>query len=214
MILNEINEIYDLIKKSLINKDSKPLVIGISGIGGSGKTSLMNELIENLKNEYKISQILFDGYHIERKYLSEDLLKVRGCLESFDIPKFKNDINKLFTHKNNYFPYFDHELKDPIFDKIYIDLDQCDIIFIEGLYIFMEQIDILKYLDLKIFLTIDINEAVKLVAERNFKAGISNSIEESYIKTINSDKKNAELIINEIEKSIISDLYLFNYIKK
>ncbi len=92
-----------------------------------------------------------DGYHLYRKDLDSEGIRRRGAPFTFDLAKFKKDISALKQNKEGKFPSFDHSLKDPIEDDIVITKND-KVIIMEGLYLFLKEMDIDELLDYKIFL--------------------------------------------------------------
>ena len=193
---------------NVISKTNKRIFIGISGIPGSGKTTFAS----SLKQKLNCKIIPLDGYHLYRNQLNDDQIFYRGRYDTFNMNKFKNDFISLYNNPNDnfYFPSFEHSIKDPIENNILITKDDNIIIF-EGLYLFISELNLSSYFDFKIFLVTDINESMKRVALRNYKSGISNTLEESIVRTEENDRKNANYVLNN---SDISDYtYLINYIE-
>ena len=153
--------------------------------------------------------IPLDGYHIKLKDLSEELITKRGCFDSFDLVQFKNDLSHLLNNNSGYFPSFDHNVKDPIDNDIYINLTNIDVLIIEGLYIFDNSLAISKLFSLKYFLNSDIDKAMDRVGNRNYKAGIFNSLDESINRANKIDRDNALYVLNN---SDMIGCELINYI--
>ncbi len=203
-----MDKIVETIKN---NMTTTPLILGVSGIPGSGKSSFSKELSINLLSLGIKSIILpLDGYHIRLKCLSKELLIKRGCFDSFDLQKFKNDLIKLLENKIGSFPSFDHSIKDPIEDDIIINLNNIDVLIIEGLYVFDNSLALSNLFTLKYFLISDIDKAMIRVGNRNFNAGIFNTLDESIERANLVDKDNA---IYVLENSDLKGCDTINYIK-
>lgn len=213
-----INKIIEKIQEKLKEKEEgERLFVAIAGIGGAGKTTLANELKSKMNNCQVVS---YDGYHIYRKDLTEEQLKYRGRFDTFNNNKFTMDFLSLKQQKqikeekikeifNFKFPSFDHSLKDPKEEDVIIE-ESTQIIIFEGLYLLIESLNIFNCFDVKVFVDSDLNEAMDRIVERNYKAGISNTKEESYQKTYDSDFKNAKFIVNnsKIDESTLVYKYI------
>lgn len=206
--LDNNNNIYD-------NDNFKTIKIGISGIPGSGKSTFSKIIIE-LINRYLPGKNLnpviipFDGFHKYKKELTEEQVKFRGRLDTFDIDSFKNKLIDLLNIVNEevYFPSFDHEVKDPKENDIIVTKNNKIIIF-EGLYLFTKQLDVSGFFDIKIFLQSNLKAAMNRVALRNFNAGISQKLEDSYNRVEFNDKVNALFVL---ENSDFCDALIINFI--
>ena len=206
--------IYEKIIEKIDLSKSEQIIIGISGTGGSGKTTICSIIKENLtKENISCAVVPMDGYHKYLSELSPNELLFRGCFDSFNIKKFTNDIRNLKINSEGKFPSFDHSIKDPKEDDIIVDKN-VKIVLIEGLYLFFEEVNILDIFDVGVYLTVDLEKSIELIAQRNYKAGISYSYEESLKKTINSDKLNSEAIIKNFEKvkDNIKNCVIINFI--
>ena len=106
-----------------------------------------------------------------------------------------------------YFPSFDHSIKDPIEFEI-VTSGETFYIF-DGLYLYLNELDIKKFFDLKIFLVSNIDKAMERVSKRNFKAGITRTYEESTHRTEISDKVNALYVLENSNLENINDEVLF-----
>jgi len=216
--------IIDLYKQTYLNQ---PIIIGISGIPGSGKSSLalsiqnsINDLLNNTNNSQDTSQEIcvilpMDGYHLYAKGLTSDQLKYRGRIDTFDLDRFNKDLinlshniksNNLITLK---FPNFDHKLKDPTDDGIQINLEINKIILVEGIYLYNEKVNQDEF-NLKLFIKSDIENSMNRVAKRSIEANICNNDEEALQRAFDNDLNNANYVL---KNSILDKYMLFvNYI--
>lgn len=225
--LNDILKYINILKLKTKN-EKKCLLIGISGIPGSGKTSLSNYLIDKLIKIYNLKGkvIPLDGYHIKLKNLNPLIKSRRGCIDSFDLEKFKKDMFKLSNCNNNNiysnnilkFPSFNHSLKDPIENNILIDLDTLDYLIIEGLYLYTDNNEHIKDIisnniyDLKLFINYNVEKCMERVIIRNFNSKVDNSLHtiEDYRNRINNnDRINSKYIIDYTNYMIV---YFIDYI--
>jgi uridine kinase len=197
----ENQEVLKLIQSKyldVLNSKSKNyIVVSICGIPGSGKTTFTKHLIDELNKKFiKAVSIPIDGYHIPLNELSKEMIYSRGCVQTFDLKSFRNDLQKLIENNKGFFPSFEHEKKDPVFDDIEINLNTIGVLIIEGIYIYLQDLKVNDFYDLRFFLDSNIDKSMERTALRNFTAGISGSIEASFKRVNEVDRINAEYLIN------------------
>lgn len=135
-----IKYIYTKLKNILENlnenNQNKIYIIGVSGIPGSGKTTFVNEIVNEfnnrcIKNGYKnnvCTSISMDGFHIPKYILNtynnpDEMYLRRGAYWTFDSYKFINFLKSLKnSNKLISAPSFNHKIADPVEDDIVIEL--------------------------------------------------------------------------------------------
>lgn len=136
-------------------KDSSSrILIGVSGIPGSGKTTLaaavaarVNELANSKDSDFAVS-IPMDGYHLSRAQLAampdpETAIHRRGAAFTFDSDSFYKLVLSLREpltpiSPTVYAPSFDHAVKDPVANDISI-LPRSRVVIFEGLYLSLDR---------------------------------------------------------------------------
>lgn len=188
------DELYDLATKQILGQLkilSQPYLIGIAGIPGSGKSTLSRIL----KSLCPGSLVLpMDGYHLRRSELDFEGLLRRGAPSTFDKAKFRKDLENLRRTRQGSFPEFDHAVKDPVENAIQVD-SKCPLIFVEGIYVLMSDWDVERFLDMKVFLDIDLDLATDRLALRHVATGLVSTVEEGRSKAIFNDRKNSLTIL-------------------
>ena len=201
-VSNNMNICKSIIE--IINKSDKEIyLIGIVGAPGSGKTTTAKILQKNLENSVHFP---LDGYHTYLKDLNEEQKKRRGSPETFNLKKFREDIIRLKQCKNCQFPDFDHAKKDP--EENIIQINQSHkFIIIEGLWIFLKELDIDYLFDLKIYLECSKEEMYNRLIYRHIKAGLEKNEEDAF----NRIKFNDELNFIYLKNNTIIDnsYYIF-----
>lgn len=177
---------------SLIKSQEEVYLIGVAGVPGSGKSTFASSLQSRLENSIIVPM---DGYHLYRKDLDEEGLRRRGADFTFDKEKFLLDLQKLKENKEGYFSSFDHALKDPQEKAIFVEKKHKYVI-VEGLYLFLEEWHLNGLFDLKIFMEIDLETAIKRVVLRHQKAGISKNEEEATERALNNDLVNGKFVLS------------------
>lgn len=125
------------------------ILIGVSGIPGSGKTTLVaavTERVNHLRNTEKHFAVCIpmDDYHLTKSQLAAmpdpaTAIHRRGAAFTFDVKEFYRFVQRLreplaSSSSTFYAPSFDHAIKDPITDDIAI-LPESRVVIFEGLYL-------------------------------------------------------------------------------
>jgi pantothenate kinase len=197
---------------------SARLLVGISGIPASGKSSFAELLIENINTllrSWSDSQdtvqgagailVGLDGWHLTRAQL--DIFPDpklahdrRGIHWTFDGPayvSFVRTLRKDLTPTSSIItaPSFDHALKDPAPHAISIHPHH-RIVLIEGLYTFLS-IDPWNeaglLLDERWFIRVDIEEAQRRLVKRHVVSGVAKNLEEAIWRSKENDMPSASL---------------------
>jgi pantothenate kinase len=139
-----------------------------------------------------------DGYHIYRKDLNEEGVRRRGAPFTFDFVRLRKDLIKLRETGEGAFPAFDHAVKDPEENAIIVTKND-KVIIIEGLYLFLKELDLTGIFDYKLFIDRKFDE--KVIGARHFNCGIEDSLEKGIQRAIDNDKVNAEYIMENSDFS-------------
>ena len=198
-----------------------PVIVGISGIPGSGKTTLVAEVVRTLRashGKHWAVALPMDGFHLPRSALDEmpdpgHAHARRGSPFTFDPQAFAGCIQKLRTNGHGAAPGFDHEVGDPEPDKIVIDRG-VQLVIVEGNYLLLGRLPNVHYseadgiplspawrevdnaLDASWYLHIDLDVAMERVAQRNKRnpGWQALSINEVRDRVAANDRVNAELV--------------------
>ncbi|KAK5091227.1 hypothetical protein LTR05_001408 [Lithohypha guttulata] len=176
----------------------------------------------------QIARVLpMDGFHFTRAQLSampnsEEAHYRRGAAFTFDGDAYLKLVEKLRkpiepTTRTVWAPSFDHATKDPVNDDIAIP-PSARIVIVEGLYTALSYPPPLTessepgtkaavpsswseacvLMDEIWLIQVPIPVATERVAKRNFKAGLSPSLEAAVERTLNNDMKNAREILDNL----------------
>jgi len=129
---------------------SEPLIIGIAGGSGSGKTRFINEL-KNSFRQGEITVLSFDNYYkpIQEQPLDENGIENFDLPESLDESRFLGDLMKLKSGKSVRLDTYTFNNQDTTPEEI--RLDPADILVVEGIFTFYFE-NINNMLDLRIFI--------------------------------------------------------------
>ncbi|KAK0651568.1 P-loop containing nucleoside triphosphate hydrolase protein [Cercophora newfieldiana] len=209
---------------------NKRLLIAISGIPGSGKTTLSEILTNALNTRHATLHpsspplaafVPMDGYHLTRAQLDAlpDPVTAharRGAEFTFDGDGFLRLVEALrapLTAESGtvYAPSFDHAVKDPKEGDIAVGVEQRVVVF-EGNYVLLDKEPWSRaaaLMDLRWFVEVDPAVARVRLARRHVTAGIVDSLEEGNRRAVENDLPNGEEVvrrrvegIDEVVKSV------------
>lgn len=182
----------------------KPLIIGIAGGTGSGKTTLTNSLLE--KFDGQVGVIYHDNYYKRNDHLTYE----QRCLLNYDAPEaFDNDL--LVTHLKALIA--GQTIETPVYD--FADHNRSDetlvvepqpIIILEGILIFAEP-EIRDLCDIKLFVDTDADVRILRRLRRDVieRGRTIESVEAQYLTTVKPmhelhvepSKRHVDMIIPE-----------------
>lgn len=191
----------------------KPLIIGIAGGTGSGKTTLTNSLLKRFNGQ--VGVIYHDNYYKRNDHLTYD----ERTELNYDAPTaFDNDL--LVTHLKALIA--GQTIETPVYD--FTDHNRSEetmivqpqrIIILEGILIFVEE-EIRKLCDIKIFVDTDADVRILRRLRRDvIERGRSiESVESQYLATVKPmhelhvepSKRHADMIIPEGANIVALDM--------
>jgi pantothenate kinase len=193
---------FDLISKN----SGKRTILGIYGIPGSGKSTLAHELQKSIPSSIILPM---DGFHLYKSELlglgRKDAMERRGAPFTFDPLKLLDILERL-QHGDVYAPSFDHSIGDPIQNDIHIPTTT-KLIILEGLYIALKDpvwCDVREFIDVLVFIDIDIDKAMDRVVDRHLKSGVCQCLEDAVKRVEGNDRLNAEYVLsNSYEPDLV-----------
>ncbi|MCX7884252.1 MAG: uridine kinase [Caloramator sp.] len=146
---------------------SKPILIGITGGTGSGKSTVAQEIYKGLPEE-RICIIEQDSYYKDQSHLSfEERVKTNyDHPDAFDTELLLSHLKQLSGGKAIDKPIYDFGIHNRI--KETIKVEPKDIIILEGILILAEP-EIMKMLDIKIFVDTDADVRIVRRIQRDIK---------------------------------------------
>lgn len=147
----------------MINKS--PLIIGIAGGSGSGKTFFLNSFLHHFKND-EVTLLSQDDYYIPAGEMTQEENK----LYNFDLPstiddeQFYIDIKKLIKGEVVYKK--EYNFNNPLAVVKILEINPAPIIIVEGLFILHFK-QIAELLDLRIFIEADEDVALQRRIKRD-----------------------------------------------
>ena len=147
----------------MINKS--PLIIGIAGGSGSGKTFFLNSFLHHFKSD-EVTLLSQDDYYIPAGEMTQEENK----LYNFDLPstiddeQFYIDIKKLIKGEVVYKK--EYNFNNPLAVVKILEINPAPIIIVEGLFILHFK-QIAELLDLRIFIEADEDVALQRRIKRD-----------------------------------------------
>lgn len=184
---------------------SKPLVIGIAGGSGSGKTSVTNR-IYNVFKEHSVVVIEQDYYYKDQSHLAfnERLLTNYDHPLAFDTDLLIEHVEMLLQRQPIQKPVYDYALHTRAEDIILIEPK--DVIILEGILV-LEDERLRELMDIKLFVDTDADLRIirRLMRDIQDRGRTIDSVIEQYLSVvrpmhnqfIEPTKKYADIIIPE-----------------
>ena len=183
----------------------KPILIGICGGSGSGKSTVTEQLLKNT-GDARCTVIRQDNYYKDQSHLSpEERVKTNYDHPfAFDNDLFIDHLKALKAGKSVDMPEYDFSVHNR--KKETIRLEPKEIILIEGILLFSEP-RVLDLLDMKIFVDTDSDVRILRRIKRDMKerARSLDSVIEQYMATVRPahlqfvepSKRYADIIVPE-----------------
>ncbi|MEJ8553664.1 uridine kinase [Tepidibacter sp. Z1-5] len=164
---------------------NRPLIIGITGGTGSGKSTVSKAIIESIPEE-NLSIIEQDAYYKDQSHLEfKDRLKTNYDHPfAFDNELLIGHLNDLLDGKSIKKPVYDFEKHTRDLDK-YTEVFSKDIIVVEGIMI-LEDENLRNMLDIKIFVDTDNDIRILRRIQRDIeeRGRTVDSVIDQYLSTV------------------------------
>lgn len=186
-------------------KSRKPVVIGIAGGSGSGKTSVTNSIYEVFKN-HSVVVIEQDYYYKDQSHLKfeERLVTNYDHPLAFDTDLLIEHVETLLDRKLVEKPVYDYSLHTRSDETIIIEPK--DVIILEGILV-LEDTKLRELMDIKLFVDTDADLRIirRIMRDINDRGRTIESVIEQYLSVvrpmhnqfIEPTKRYADIIIPE-----------------
>jgi uridine kinase len=184
---------------------SRPILIGIAGGTGSGKSTVASEMYKGLPAE-KISVIEQDSYYKEQSNISfEERIKTNyDHPDAFDTDLLIKHLKMLIDGQSVDKPIYDFEIHNR--KKETVRVEPKDIIILEGILVLAEK-EIRDLLDIKIFVDTDADVRIIRRIQRDIKERgrtldsvinqYMNVVRPMHLQFVEPTKRYADIIIPE-----------------
>jgi uridine kinase len=193
------------------------LIIGIAGGSGSGKTTVVKAITEQLKE--KVVVIPQDSYYKDLSHLTEAQKRVHNFdhPDSIDFDLLREQLNELREGREVEQPIYSYLTCGRSKDET-VNVKPADVIIVEGILIFTDP-ELRKLMDIKIFVDADDDDRLMRVMARDIvERGktvewvierYSNTVKPMYLQFIEPSKRYADIIIpqgghNKVAVDVIS----------
>jgi len=184
---------------------NKPIVIGIAGGSGSGKTSVTYEVCKRLSKD-SILIIEQDDYYKDQsdKNFEERLLTNYDHPDAFDNDLLIEQLAELLNYKSILKPTYDY--KQHTRSSEVIKVDPKDVIIVEGILIFHDK-KLMDLMDIKVFIDTDADVRIIRRLSRDIKERgrtldsvidqYLNFVRPMHLQYVEPSKYNADIIVPE-----------------
>ncbi|HSP22569.1 MAG TPA: uridine kinase [Planococcus sp. (in: firmicutes)] len=184
---------------------NRPVVIGIAGGSGSGKTSVTNSIYEVFK-EHSVVVIEQDYYYKDQSHLAfeERLATNYDHPLAFDTDLLISDVNKLLEREAIEKPIYNYAIHTRADETVHIEPK--DVIILEGILVLEDQ-RLRELMDIKLFVDTDADLRIirRLLRDINERGRTIDSVIEQYMTVvrpmhnqfIEPTKRYADVIIPE-----------------
>ena len=197
----------------------KPLIIGIAGGTGSGKTTLVDRLLEQFGDD--ISVLPHDCYYEEHHHLTYE---ERCALNydhpaSFDTDRMIRDVEALKEGKTIQRPVYDYTIHDRAEETV--EVIPTKVIIVEGILVF-ENKALRDLMDIKIFVDTDADVRIlrRILRDVKKRGRSLESVVEQYLTTVKPmheqfvepSKRYADVIVPEGGENMVALMMLIHRI--
>lgn len=191
----------------------KPVVIGITGGSGSGKTTIAQKIVAQMQEDEHVLIMTQDSYYKDNTGIPMDIrMKINyDHPDAFDIPLLEKQLRDLLAYKAIEMPVYD--FKEHTRSKKTIHKEPADIIILEGILVLANK-EIRDLMDIKVYVDTDddIRFIRRLERDLSERGRSIDSVIDQYLSTvkpmyhqfIEPTKRYADIIVPEGGKNDVA----------
>lgn len=196
----------------LTTKKDSPLLVGISGVDGAGKTMFTDDLVKQLKESSRhIIQASIDGFHFpeEIRYKKGENSAEGFYHDSFNYNAAKEVLLEPLSSGSLRYKtaVFDWETNSEVIESEQ-EAKSDSILVMEGIFLFRPEL--VNYWDMKIFIDVDFKITMQRGIERSIKNGSSTSREDLEVKYKSRYIPGQQMYFDEANPKQIADIVIDN----
>lgn len=161
-----------------------PVIIGVTGGSGSGKTTVSREIFDHLKGE-SVVMIQQDSYYKAQDNISVAQRRQKNYdhPDAFDMALLADDLRKLVQREAIEEPIYDYKVSTRAKETRHVE--PADVIIVEGVLLFVDQ-EVRDLLDIKVYVDTDddLRFIRRLQRDMSERARTSESVITQYLETV------------------------------
>ncbi|WP_228759926.1 nucleoside/nucleotide kinase family protein [Pseudactinotalea sp. HY158] len=179
--------------EELLSLPRRPVVLGIVGAPGSGKTTLADHLLERLGS--RAALLSMDGFHLSNAELARLGRRDRkGAPDTFDAAGYAHALGRIHAGESIFAPTFDRRLDEGVAAGTWISAE-AEIVLTEGNYLLLDDTpwaDVFAHLDEAWFVGVDDGLRRKRLVARHMRFGMTEAQARAW--TLDVDEPNARRV--------------------
>lgn len=191
----------------------RPVVIGITGGSGSGKTTIAQKIVAQMQEDEHVLIMTQDSYYKDNTGIPMDIrMKINyDHPDAFDVPLLEKQLRDLLAYKAIEMPVYD--FKEHTRSKKTIHKEPADIIILEGILVLANK-EIRDLMDIKVYVDTDddIRFIRRLERDLSERGRSIDSVIDQYLSTvkpmyhqfIEPTKRYADIIVPEGGKNDVA----------
>ena len=191
----------------------KPVVIGITGGSGSGKTTIAQKIVAQMQEDEHVLIMTQDSYYKDNTGIPMDIrMKINyDHPDAFDVPLLEKQLRDLLAYKAIEMPVYD--FKEHTRSKKTIHKEPADIIILDGILVLANK-EIRDLMDIKVYVDTDddIRFIRRLERDLSERGRSIDSVIDQYLSTvkpmyhqfIEPTKRYADIIVPEGGKNDVA----------